>query len=833
MGSGLIMTPLLTRVAIFFVVHTTAGSPLQTQPSISIQPTPIIDDQVAADVMVKPTPVNEDEVTVKDHTSIVNSKHEEREKNREGHLKLTCNFLETNPVKVGRHWMHDGDMLLTAEQWQVITGRKATGNVFRRWPKDAVTGLVNVPFLFADNDVNQRAVFAAINHWETHTCIRFHLTDNAAQPHLRFIKGQGCYSYVGLVFQTGQDVSIGEGCTRLGIVVHEIGHALGFYHEQSHPERDDHVYINTDNILEDYRSNFDIISDIGNYSVAYDLSSVMHYPSKAFSANGSTTIATKDRRLQSVPGQRDGLSHRDILLANIIYGCSDTWLKNCNRSYEICKNEGFTGRDCKCVCRSGTSGPSCANVTHDYYNNLLQEYTEVVTHGTVITSPNYPNEYERGLKRIINIIAPKCFRPEITFSYFHLYQRRPYCGGNSCCYFDSLEIRTEAPFSQGAVLFLFCSYCDQDITAGQSFSSTGKQMVLYFETMSSYYRGWAANVTFIPVSSSNCPSDGTAGTSTTTLTAGTTISDKNTAAKVTTMNATDAISSTTRTTLSTTRISTGTTTRKTPTTRATTTETTMSVVTTSTTTETSSPTVGGIKRRCLLQHLDGRYYWTSPNYPDPYPNNIHCGLRVISDGGKIVVRLINFDLQPRDQRVCHDKLTIVALYDHENELCNILKWNQRVYVSPSFFYMKFSTDNRIVRRGFNISIEGVTSNCHMTFQETADSKGVIELPGLSYYEKKEEHCEYRVQAPEGYQVKLTALNISTDISKGCWKEYVLINLHGERSYPAVSSIIHCGSKNYQSLNYVTTGGVLSVAYKGRNTITKGMRATYSIVADIP
>ncbi|MPC53147.1 hypothetical protein E2C01_047032 [Portunus trituberculatus] len=135
MGSGLIMTPLLTRVAIFFVVHTTAGSPLQ----------------VAADVMVKPTPVNEDEVTVKDHTSIVNSKHEEREKNREGHLKLTCNFLETNPVKVGRHWMHDGDMLLTAEQWQVITGRKATGNVFRRWPKDEVTGLVNVPFLFADN----------------------------------------------------------------------------------------------------------------------------------------------------------------------------------------------------------------------------------------------------------------------------------------------------------------------------------------------------------------------------------------------------------------------------------------------------------------------------------------------------------------------------------------------------------------------------------------------------------------------------------------------------------------------------------------------------------
>ncbi|KAK8371767.1 hypothetical protein O3P69_016229 [Scylla paramamosain] len=227
--------------------------------------------------------------------------------------------------------------------------------------------------------------------------------------------------------------------------------------------------------------------------------------------------------------------------------------------------------------------------------------------------------------------------------------------------------------------------------------------------------------------------------------------------------------------------------------------------TTLTTSETSLATDGATRRLCLLQHLDGRYYWTSPNYPDPYPNHIHCGLRVISVILKIVI--------PR-------------------RLCNTLKWSQRVHVSASFFYIKFSTDDRIVRRGFNISIEGVSSSCHKTIQETADSQGVIELPGLSYYEKKEEHCEYRVQAPEGYQVKLTTLKLSTDTSKGCWKEYVLINLHGERNYPAVSSIIYCGSQYYQEMSHVTTGGVLSVVYKGKNTITRGMRATYSITADI-
>lgn len=67
---------------------------------------------------------------------------------------------------------------------------------------------------------------------------------------------------------------------QLGIVVHEIGHAMGFYHEQSRPQRDDHVYINKGNIQKTYRSNFDIVSDIGSYNVEYDLSSVMHYSAK-------------------------------------------------------------------------------------------------------------------------------------------------------------------------------------------------------------------------------------------------------------------------------------------------------------------------------------------------------------------------------------------------------------------------------------------------------------------------------------------------------------------------------------------------------------------------
>ncbi|KAK4288941.1 hypothetical protein Pmani_038058, partial [Petrolisthes manimaculis] len=41
--------------------------------------------------------------------------------------------------------------------------------------------------------------------------------------------------------------------------------------------------------------------------------------------------------------------------------------------------------------------------------------------------------------------SPSCYTPRLTFTSFRLYDKRPYCGDRTqlCCYFDSLEIRTE------------------------------------------------------------------------------------------------------------------------------------------------------------------------------------------------------------------------------------------------------------------------------------------------------------------------------------------------------------------------------------------------------
>ncbi|VDD89213.1 unnamed protein product [Enterobius vermicularis] len=230
--------------------------------------------------------------------------------------------------------------------------RKAIiGNTYR-WPNQTV-----YYFLKEKDDEWRRLVKEGMRKWEVETCIKFREWTNE-KDHIYIFKGAGCYSSVGRIGGR-QYASIGYGCESGGIVAHELGHALGFWHEQNRPDRDWYININEDFIQSGTRGNFARRNDIDQLKTPYDFGSVMHYGPQAFTSDYKyVTIETKDHRFQHTIGQRKELSFIDIKEANMMY-CSDRCKQKLNclhGGYEDPQNCAF------CKCPPGTSGTLCDKI---------------------------------------------------------------------------------------------------------------------------------------------------------------------------------------------------------------------------------------------------------------------------------------------------------------------------------------------------------------------------------------------------------------------------------------------------------------------------------------
>ncbi|XP_014647063.1 PREDICTED: astacin-like metalloendopeptidase [Ceratotherium simum simum] len=189
-----------------------------------------------------------------------------------------------------------------------------------KWPKN--DGVVEVPFLLSSkyDKPSREVILEAFAEFERFTCIRF-VTYQGQRDFISIIPMSGCFSGVG---RSGgmQVVSLAPTCLQRGpgIVLHELMHVLGFWHEHARADRDRYIRVNWNEILPGFEINF-IKSRNSNMLVPYDYSSVMHYGRLAFSRRGLPTITPLWAPSVHI-GQRWNLSTSDITRVLRLYDCS-------------------------------------------------------------------------------------------------------------------------------------------------------------------------------------------------------------------------------------------------------------------------------------------------------------------------------------------------------------------------------------------------------------------------------------------------------------------------------------------------------------------------------
>jgi len=233
--------------------------------------------------------------------------------------------------------------------WSSLTNaaiRKRRGaheNNSKLWKVYRKDGKYIVPYEFSPKTpiLKRKLIKEAMKGFEEQTCIRF----KPKKGHRYFVQVKWqehsdgkCGSEIGKQKNFRTTITLTPSCMTKAIIQHEIMHSLGFYHEQSRPDRDKYIKIHWKNINKENFHNFNVYKSIKSRSTPYDYWSIMHYNSFAFAKNTSKpTITTKNNKL--IPASTE-LSLGDILYINTIYPCykkKHYTFKKCSKDLNVCK----------------------------------------------------------------------------------------------------------------------------------------------------------------------------------------------------------------------------------------------------------------------------------------------------------------------------------------------------------------------------------------------------------------------------------------------------------------------------------------------------------------
>ncbi|ROT79569.1 putative zinc metalloproteinase [Penaeus vannamei] len=242
------------------------------------------------------------------------------EKELEDSLDLDLVNLQTEEDPITTSGFFQGDIMVASEDqlYQILEGdsdgqNSAIRNPQKLWPNSAIPYVISATFSHllspAHPTSQERAVIArAMAEYRQSTCIR------------------SCRGVPCAVGRSGgvQVVSLGYGCVQIGVVIHELMHAAGFWHEQSRPDRDSFVTINWSNIVPHLQYNFEkkttaVTQDLGSHMTT--IQSCTMAPMLSPSTDTNPTI-TPRQRAEPPSARETAFSALDIQGLNLLYKCS-------------------------------------------------------------------------------------------------------------------------------------------------------------------------------------------------------------------------------------------------------------------------------------------------------------------------------------------------------------------------------------------------------------------------------------------------------------------------------------------------------------------------------
>lgn len=164
------------------------------------------------------------------------------------------------------------------------------------WPK--VAGVAIVFYVIDSQSSDLSNINAAINQFNSDFAGVIQWVQRTSQPTFVDINLNGgatgqCEAEEGYQPNSPQPQPMGgaSNCS-IATILHEMGHVIGLWHEQSRSDRNSFVTVNFQNVIKGSRFNFDIIQDNIQNQTPYDYASLMQYPAFVQTRNGGPSLET-------------------------------------------------------------------------------------------------------------------------------------------------------------------------------------------------------------------------------------------------------------------------------------------------------------------------------------------------------------------------------------------------------------------------------------------------------------------------------------------------------------------------------------------------------------